>query len=399
MTSSLRRAQQLSGCATFDVEASTDADDLARALLWEAAADDAPGGDRATQTSIEAGTWVTDATWRALAAAAENHGVTPLLAPAIMARDARSAPSAPADVRRSFTVLAARHRRAALVRERCIDRLLSGFYRAGVEVILLKGAALAHLLYGDPGLRAMLDVDVLIDPRDGTRAATVSQELGFTFQRPPRSAFASRRHHHLPVATTAESGFGIALEIHTDTLALEHPERMPFASVAARTQSFPRGSGPAGRALGHVDMLRHLARHAFVPARRIRLIHLHDLWRYPAAFGDEIDWHELRVRFPHVLVALELAEQVFTPSHARAAKDVGRGMIPLSEIAAGERGARRKLAALLNPPSWWMHGFYGVPPQRSLLVCRTVQHPATLARWMATRVASRLRAPAWELGR
>lgn len=375
-----------SRCAQPPSERAT-VDELLRRLLRAAA--------HAAEAPIAAEAWVGAATGCALAAAAEFHGVTPLLAPLVAARDdAGRAPSVPDDVRRVFAVLAARHRRAALARERCIDRLLAAFSRAGVEVVLLKGAALAHLLYGDPALRAMLDVDVLVDPRDGARAASVAQELGFAFARPRRSAFSAHRHHHLPVATTTEHGFGVALEIHTDTLALEHRERMPFAAVAARTQSVSRGSGPAGRALGHVDMLRHLARHAFVPARRIRLIHLYDLWRYPAVFRDEIDWCELRERFPQVPVALELAAQVFAPSHARAAAGVGRGMIPLSEIAAAERGARRKLAALLNPPPWWMHGFYGVPPDRSLIVCRTVRHPATLARWMATRVASRLRAAA-----
>ena len=38
------------------------------------------------------------------------------------------------------------------------------------------------------------------------------------------------------------------------------------------------------------------------------------------------------------------------------------GMIPLSEIAAAPMRPTDKLAALFNPPAWWLHGFYGVPP-------------------------------------
>lgn len=394
---SVRRAQPLSGGAAPEADAPVDAEGLARLLLRKAAATHDREGALVGEAVIAAAAHAQEGPWRALAGAAEFHGVTPLLAPAVAAcSDAGFDPPVPADVRRTFAVLAARHRRAAVARERCIDRLLTAFSHAGIQVVLLKGAALAHLLYGDPALRAMADVDLLVDPRDGARAADVARQLGYRFERPRPSRFASRRHHHLPVATITECGFNVALEIHTDALALEHRERMPFAAVAATARTFSRGGGPDGRALGHVDMLRHLSRHTFGPARRVRLIHLYDLWRYPAVHRDEIDWSALRARFPHVTVSIELAAQVFSPRRTRAASGVGRGMIPLSEIAACERGARRKLAALLNPPPWWMHGFYGVPPERSLLLCRTVRHPATLARWMSTRLASRLSAPVAE---
>ena len=394
MTPSVRRARQPFGGAAPEADVPVDAEDLARLLLRKAAAARDPEAALVGDAVIAAAARAPEGAWRALAGAAEFHRVTPLLAPVVAAcADARPAPPAFSHVRRTFAVLAARHRRAALARERCIDRLLTALSDAGIPVVLLKGAALAHLLYGEPALRAMADVDVLVDPRDGARAADVARQLGYAFERPPTSRFASRRHHHLPVATTTEDGFAVALEIHTDALALEHRERMPFSTVAASARTFSRGSGPDGRALGHVDMLRHLSRHTFGPARRVRLIHLYDLWRYPAVHRDEIDWGALRARFPHVTVAIELAAQVFSPRRTRVASGVGRGMIPLSEIAACERGARRKLAALLNPPPWWMHGFYGVPPERSLLLCRTVRHPATLARWMSTRLASRLSAP------
>jgi hypothetical protein len=59
-------------------------------------------------------------------------------------------------------------------------------------------------------------------------------------------------------------------------------------------------------------------------------------------------------------------------------------MVPLSEIANMPFVA--KLAALFNPSPWWLHGYYGVHPDESLLICRTITHPLTLARWLVKRL-------------
>ena len=141
----------------------------------------------------------------------------------------------------------------------------------------------------------------------------------------------------------------------------------------------PRGAGPQGLSLGHVDMLRHLTRHSFLPSRRIRLIHLYDLWRYQAVFGEEIDWRTLAADFPGVVIALQLVAYAFTGAvsvhqtldRAAVPTGVGMGMVALSEIAAANEGILAKLSELFNPPAWWVHGFYGVAPGRSLLLCGT----------------------------
>ena len=144
-------------------------------------------------------------------------------------------------------------------------------------------------------------------------------------------------------------------------------------------------------------MLRHLASHAFEPARRIRLNYLYDIQRYHEIFRDEINWRELATRFPKLIVVLQLVSCVFSRPGAAASpigasepipEGVGLGMVPLSEIAAADVGLSTKFAALFNPPAWWLHGFYGVPPDKSLLTCRTIRHPVTLARWSAKRLVA-----------
>jgi len=377
-------------------EARAEAYDVLRALLTDRGPRDGGAAGESTVRMLRAADDAARAQiCGALAGEAEYHGIAPLIEPMVGALS-RTAPDAvPDDVRRAFVVMASRHRRAAIVREECIDRLLEAFADAGVPVILLKGAALAHLIYPGPELRPMADIDVLINPADAERAVAIARGLGYAFASRHVSRFAGRMHH-LPVGATTRAGFRIALEIHLDTMSPDQSDGLTFATLTTAPQRFRRRSGPDGVALGHADMLRHLAHHAFEPARRVRLIHLYDLWRYQAMFGDEIDWLELASRSPRVAVVLRLASQVFAGPGAAdrgsgaepVPAGLGLGMVPLSEIAAADIGPLSKLAAVFNPPAWWLHGFYGVPPERSLLLCRTVRHPARVARWLARRLAA-----------
>ncbi len=333
--------------------------------------------------------------WQQLADDSDYHGVTLLIEPVVAAVLKMTPSVIPEDVRRSFFALASRHRQAALARESCVDQLLKAFAAAGVPMILLKGAALAHLIYPTPALRPMSDIDILIDPADSQAAIKLAEGLGYVFA-PRHASKYAKRMHHLPPAITTQSGFRIFLEIHNDAMSPNQPHRLSLATLAAKPQPFRRGSGLDGLALGHTDMLRHLARHAFEPARQIRLIHLYDLWRYQTIFRDEIDWRELEARFPYVIVVLRLVSHVFPSVQSATASfaaepipaGVGFGMMPLAEIAAANMSTAAKMSALFGPPAWWLHGFYGVPPEQSLLVCRTVRHPANLARWLLRRWAA-----------
>ena len=380
------------------IQQSNDAYGVLRALLTLRGADD--GGllrERAALLWPSAEGTQDDPPWSSLADEAEYHGVAPLIGPMIAALSATQTDQE--KVGRVFGVLVRRHRRASTVREACIDELLLAFANAGLPIILLKGAALAHLLYPSPALRPMVDIDVLIATQDVTRASAIVRELGFSFADGHGSRFAGRMHH-LPPATKDRCGFRITLEVHTDTMSPNQPERLTFATLSEPPQRFRRGAGPEGLALGHTDMLRHLTRHAFEPARRIRLIHLYDLWRYQKMLDHKVDWRKLASRFPPVIIALRLVSQVFSDESfthgpggttARAVPaGLGLGMVPLSEIRTMNGGPAAKLDALLNPPAWWLHGFYAVPPDASLLICRTMRHPAVVSRWLTHRLLARI---------
>jgi hypothetical protein len=369
---------------------------LVCALLAGRGNDDRDDAKDAAQRVL--GPWCADCPdgfWEQLAEETEFHGVTPLLAPMITACGPPSG-VIPDPARRIFVALSSRHRRATAAREVSIDRLLAAFGAAGVPMLLLKGAALAHSLYARPELRAAADIDILVDPADERRAVDLVRGLGYRFADRQGPMF-SGRFHHLPAATMQQSGFVVALEIHRDAMSRDQPDSLTLRRLTTRPQVVIRGARPPGLAFGHVDMLRHLSRHAFEPAYRVRLIHLYDLWLYQARFRQAIDWRALAARYPHVVTALRLVDQVFAgplggdteTTTAAVPSGVGAGMLPLSQIAASDMGLIAKLRALLDPPAWWLHGFYGVPPGRSLWACRAVRHPATVARWLARRALAR----------
>jgi hypothetical protein len=60
-----------------------------------------------------------------------------------------------------------------------ITSLLRSFQRAGIDTMVLKGAALTLLCYRDYGLRPMNDFDVLVHTRDALSAVRLLRELGW----------------------------------------------------------------------------------------------------------------------------------------------------------------------------------------------------------------------------
>jgi hypothetical protein len=45
---------------------------------------------------------------------------------------------------------------------------------------------------------------------------------------------------------------------------------------------------------------------------------------------------------------------------------------------------------LFSPSDWWLHLYYNVDPSNSLLIVKTIRHPATILAWLGQRLSSRL---------
>jgi Uncharacterised nucleotidyltransferase len=152
------------------------------------------------ETSVCAALRGAPGVWRALGdsaaadrflAAAARHRVRPLLAWRLHATG--ELPGWPVAIRRA--VLDAARGEAALEVARRLElcRLLEALAAAGVEVLLLKGAALAYSAYPEPWLRPREDTDLLVHAADVERARGVLDAAGYSPTPMQRGQFVSHQ--------------------------------------------------------------------------------------------------------------------------------------------------------------------------------------------------------------
>src|SRR5262245_21488251 len=104
--------------------------------------------------------------WEGLAELAEAHGLIPLLSTHLQAAEV----AMPGDVRQQVQGYYLQHAHAARLRQGVLAEILALYRDAGIDALLLKGAALAHMVYPQPALRPMRDIDILVRASDAARA-------------------------------------------------------------------------------------------------------------------------------------------------------------------------------------------------------------------------------------
>jgi hypothetical protein len=96
-----------------------------------------------------------------------------------------------------------------------MSRVLDALERAGVEAIPYKGPAVAMAAYGDTALRQFLDLDILVRPRDVSRATVLLVREGFTPHfdlKNAREQEAFQRLSYVQLFTRADDA--VAIELH-----------------------------------------------------------------------------------------------------------------------------------------------------------------------------------------
>jgi len=176
--------------------------------------------------------------------------------------------------------------RRYLVMSRHLHALLDAFARARVGIVVLKGMALAEVLYEDPSLRPMDDIDVLVRRADVTRARDVLESLGH------RAAATFADDFRWRAASMFEaSSVGATRRVFVDLhWSLTDDKGGPAAArwsdgVFARAESFD-----AGRTLSPADHLLHACVHLGVNHGLAGLLRLCDVALMTARWRDRIDW-------------------------------------------------------------------------------------------------------------
>lgn len=160
--------------------------------------------------------------------------------------------------------------------EQCLFEVLQTAEVVDARVMLLKGAAIAHSLYGgDLRRRPMSDIDLLVD---ASRAEALQRALMAGPWRREGEADKDAvylEHHHLPPLRDAR-GSSVIIELHTALF----PPGSPFPLTPERLWE-------AAVPLASVGSRRVPIRGGWVPARSHQLVHtcLHFAWSHAMKFG------------------------------------------------------------------------------------------------------------------
>ncbi len=71
---------------------------------------------------------------------------------------------------------------ASMTRESALKQILEAFNNKGISPVLLKGAYLGALVYDDPALRTMCDMDLLVPEEDFELAGNILTSLGYVIE-------------------------------------------------------------------------------------------------------------------------------------------------------------------------------------------------------------------------
>ena len=315
--------------------------------------------------------------WQELAAEAETHGLAPLVHHHLR----ESGVTPPREAHRMLQSLALRHARANGVRLAVLREILAAFAEAGVTAIALKGAALAHLLYPQPGLRPMRDLDLLVSHSQALEAQRILRRIGFDA---PRELTPDLPHsmHHLSNATRRDQGLLMSVEVHHHLFSAAGKRPRGALKDFSRFRTFDLDGVPAD-SLGIEDLLGHLYGHSFTNSRfssDLRLVNVADMVGLVEKYGPELDRAYLRQRYPRLCRVLPLLN-LFTPltrvpPPAAASLDYPRW--PRAKLP-GTRSVGQKfkdsLFDLLFPPRWWICFQYGLATRWEYYVYRWGVYP------------------------
>ena len=207
---------------------------------------------------------------------------------------ARDGTPRPAEVDRRCRDARIRGALRALVAERILSDIEARFSKTGVEFMVLKGVPLAQELYGEPGLRPMDDLDILVRRQEREGALEAMRDLGYRL--PPGSLsqrFYLRHHFHLLMLRQVRTG--LPVELHWNTQPFFSTSLIPEDEFWEGRRTCRVGAVDVtvpGREQEFLYLIQHLSRHllgwgpevaedpvaVFLnPARRGRLTWLADL--------------------------------------------------------------------------------------------------------------------------
>jgi hypothetical protein len=259
----------------------------------------------------------------------------------------------------------------------------------GIAVIVLKGAYLAEVVYGDVALRSMSDVDLMVRQRDLARVEARLFEMGYAQRENPEADMDYAAHHHLHPLTKPG---GVPIEIHW---TIERPTE-PFTIDVEGLWERARPATIAGvevLALAPEDLLLHLCLHtAFNHQFLLGLRSCWDILETIRHHGNDIDWEQVQRRArqwgvaKYAYLTLRLAKELLGAGVPASTLTALRpdGFDPrLYAWASAEILAGRTAAVSVSPRFAQMWGTMRAREKAALLVRSAFPSPSAMGRMYA----------------
>ncbi len=177
-----------------------------------------------------------------------------------------------------------------------LERILAAFEKAGIAVLVLKGAALAQTVYEDIGLRPMNDIDLLVQPSTASLAQGILETAGYGSTAPEIFKGFNRNlssHIHLGKGDTKE----IYVELHWNLFSGRWDRREPppdwfWESRKPLVAAGGDTSHPNAFAMGTEAALLYLSAHLTLKhgGKWNRLLWFYDLYLLLGEYQEQICW-------------------------------------------------------------------------------------------------------------
>ena len=318
--------------------------------------------------------------WSSVAELASLHGVVALVRHNLLALDARTFVPDPVwyAIEQASTQIAF----DGMLRLRQTAQAVAALQSVGIEPVLLKGYALAALLYDDPIFRPSTDIDLLVRRAEVDAACSALERIGGRLPSREAAAVQFATSYDLPLMLPSIGGKAGLLELHWD-LAPRGLFSLDLDAWRARSSEFTL-EGLTARRFSPEDMLLHLALH-MRKHRYVGLRWLCDVAELVRRHTAELDWRYVltsaRRAGLRVLLytSLQLAERLLQAP-------VDAGVLRALEPSTLRRSLLQSVLtqnALLMPVERDEAGWTQLAPAEILLLDR----PGSMARELGYRLA------------
>ena len=242
--------------------------------------------------------------WENVPQEAELQGMAPL----VNFHLRKSGATVPEDIQHSFTALSLRHMLINQVRTKTLIELRTVLSQNQIPFLVLKGAALGHLLYPSPALRPMKDMDILVKAGDCDKVTPLLINSGF---KQIIEKFFHPSDLHLPTFSKEIDGFKISIEVHHRLLPDKNGQFWGYyEKFRSPNQIIPITDDVTIETINKEEFLYHLCKHTFFSYHNLealRMIWVADICNFSERFKADIDWGFLNRNYPlvnHTLAAL-----------------------------------------------------------------------------------------------